>query len=113
MSPSITMRDGRGLYENEVVFSIRRSANVNVALANTSIVDNDWTIFSNFRMFYYGTLTKDEVTGINTVVSEATAAPSVSGIYGFNGVLISKDASAVDRLPAGLYIINGKKVIIK
>lgn len=103
----------KGLYENEVVFSIRRSANVNVALANTSIVDNDWTIFSNFRMFYYGTLTKDEVTGINTVVSEATAAPSVSGIYGFNGVLISKDASAVDRLPAGLYIINGKKVIIK
>ena len=102
----------KGLYDNEVVFYLRRSANVTMGIANTSIVDNDWTIFDNFRLYYYGTISKDDVTSVEAIKTTEPSKVGVRGIFGFNGVLISKDASAIDRLPAGLYIVNGKKVII-
>ena len=73
-----------------------------------------WTIFDNFRLYYYGTIAKDDVTSsINAITTNKELKSSAArGVYGFNGVLISKDASVIDQLPAGLYIVNGKKVII-
>lgn len=49
-------------------------------------------------------------TGVNAVFDADTTEFDV---YGINGLKILKaaDNKAVDSLPAGLYIINGKKVI--
>lgn len=104
----------KGLYDNSLVFSVSRTANITMGLSNATIVDNDWTIFDNFRLYYYGTIAKDDVTSsINAITTNKELKSSAArGVYGFNGVLISKDASVIDQLPAGLYIVNGKKVII-
>ena len=52
----------------------------------------------------------DGTTGINKVKAENTIHAS-KGIYNINGVRLN--ATSADELPAGLYIIDGKKVVVK
>jgi hypothetical protein len=48
------------------------------------------------------------VTGINGIVDNA--APTTNAIYTIDGRYVSTDVNVLER---GIYIINGKKVIIK
>ena len=52
------------------------------------------------------------VTGIKGVVAEdvATRRPVVEGVYNLSGV---KVGNSMENLPKGLYIVNGKKFIVK
>lgn len=54
----------------------------------------------------------DTTTGVSEVLGEEA---SEYNVYTVNGVQVLKNAdkNAVNALPAGLYIINGKKVIVK
>ena len=52
----------------------------------------------------------DGSTGINKVKADKTINAS-KGIYNINGVRLN--ATSADELPAGLYIIDGKKVVVK
>ena len=52
----------------------------------------------------------DGSTGINKVKAENTIHAS-KGIYTINGVRLN--ATSAEELPAGLYIIDGKKVVVK
>ena len=52
----------------------------------------------------------DGSTGINKVKAENTI-PASKGIYTINGVRLN--ATSAEELPAGLYIIDGKKVVVK
>ena len=52
----------------------------------------------------------DGTTGINKVKAENTIHAS-KGIYTINGVRLN--ATSAEELPAGLYIIDGKKVVVK
>ena len=56
------------------------------------------------------TLVFNDATGINSVSAES--AQGATGIYTLTGIKVS-DSTDVDALPAGLYIINGKKTLIK
>ncbi|MBQ7686268.1 MAG: S8 family serine peptidase [Bacteroidaceae bacterium] len=49
----------------------------------------------------------DEVTKVNRIVEAMT----VNGVYDLQGRKLSGDSERVDRLPKGVYIINGKKVV--
>lgn len=49
-----------------------------------------------------------EVTGINGIVDNA--APTTNAIYTIDGRYVGTDVNVLER---GIYIINGKKVIIK
>ena len=49
----------------------------------------------------------DKSTGVNTISVEKVEKDA---IYNLNGVKVNQD---VNNLPAGLYIVNGKKVVIK
>ena len=51
-----------------------------------------------------------EVTGIEGVKTDK-AVDTSKGIYNLNGVRLS--ATSLDELPAGIYISNGKKIVIK
>ena len=43
-----------GLYDNSLSFLVKNSTQVNVGVKKTEAVDNDWTIFDNFRLEYFG-----------------------------------------------------------
>lgn len=51
-----------------------------------------------------------EVTGMGNVVAEETT-PRANGVYNLQGVKLSN--GSVEGLPAGLYIVNGRKVLVK
>lgn len=40
-------------------------------------------------------------------------APEVADIYGMDGRLVRKNAASLEGLPKGLYIMNGKKMVVK
>jgi len=51
-------------------------------------------------------------TGIKTVTTgKATTSRTASGVYNLQGVKVADEVNG--KLPAGLYIVNGKKVVVK
>ena len=56
--------------------------------------------------------TTSVITGVSNLVAEAGGKVDV---YSLNGVLVCKDADMekIGQLPEGLYIIRGKKVVLK
>ncbi len=47
-----------------------------------------------------------------TGLDEALIPPyNISGVYNMMGIKIADDSSVLDRLPGGIYIVNGKKVV--
>ena len=59
--------------------------------------------------------------GVLTVVSDPTAIEVVAGdaasqtndIYNLRGQLVRKNATSADGLPRGVYLQNGKKIVVK
>ena len=59
------------------------------------------------------TFTVDTSLGIGGVTAGSSDAPVK--VYNLNGVLVSsgKAADVLGKLPAGVYIVNGRKVVIR
>lgn len=58
------------------------------------------------------TVTESQVTGINQLFGDNTATKQGKNVYNLNGQLVSADSS-MSNLPKGVYIVNGKKYIVK
>lgn len=74
-----------------------------------------WTVFDNFRLYYYGGMELDDVkNGVNGIVTpdvEESVWPS--NIYSITGKCVRFNATSLEGLPAGLYIVGSRKVIVK
>ena len=74
----------------------------------TGTAKNQWVIWDNFQLKYYG------VGGTPTFIDEAKVEPARSfeqgAVYNLRG---QKVANSTEGLKKGLYIVNGKKVVIK
>ena len=53
------------------------------------------------------------VTEIVDGITEVEQQSSVAHIYGMDGRLVRRDATTTEGLPKGMYIMNGKKVVVK
>ena len=69
---------------------------------------NDWTIFDNFRVVYYGTQQPDAIEEATAVVTFQT-----NDVYDLSGRLVRRQAESLDGLKPGVYIVNGKKYMVK
>ena len=70
-----------------------------------------WTIFDNFRLYYYGSISEDVVSSI-----ELPSVPAVSvpvDVYSITGVRVRTATTSLDGLPSGIYIVGGRKVLVK
>lgn len=100
-------------YENEVLTTLDKAGqDLKIGLRCTSSSTDYWTIFDDFRLYYYGTLTPDEVNDIDMIEMDGHAETygQGTGVYNLQGV---KVADTPDGLPQGIYIINRKKVVVK
>lgn len=65
----------------------------------------------------YKMSSNDEViTGIEEVTSEAEAVPAVATVYNLQGMAVRVNVAtenALEGLPAGIYIVNGKKYAVR
>lgn len=107
----------RKLYENSVMVELPSKGNLKVGLRNSSAASNYWTIFDNFRLYYYGSLSPEEVAGIEKPVIRPTTKESLfatpADVYSITGVCVRKQATGLDGLPRGFYIVKGHKVIVR
>ena len=55
----------------------------------------------------------DATASVTTAIDKVIADGQPHDIYSLGGVLVRKNALTTDGLPAGVYIINGKKFIVK
>ena len=103
----------KGLYQNEVMIQLFRNSDLKLGLRCASSRDSFWTIFDNFHLYYYGSLTQQEVTGIHGISYSDTPLQESADVYNMNGQLVRKAGQGLDGLQKGIYIINGKKVLVK
>lgn len=61
------------------------------------------------NMFYGGYFTLNGVTGISNSILEKHSFD----VYSLNGTLVKKNAEYLKLLPKGIYIVNGRKVVVK
>ena len=69
---------------------------------------SDWTIFDNFRVVYYGTQQPDAIEEATAIVTFQT-----NDVYDLSGRLVRRQAESLDGLKPGVYIVNGKKYMVK
>ena len=98
----------KGYYDNSLVFNLAAATNLKLGLRQTASASYYWTIFDNFRLYYYGSMSVDTVTGVDCIeADDASSRPVVYNIYG------QKVADSLYGLPRGLYIYDGKKVWVQ
>lgn len=60
-----------------------------------------------------GVFDENEISGINAIFTEEVIVPSNGSIYDLSGRKVAGNASQLNALPKGMYIVNGKKYIVK
>ena len=56
----------------------------------------------------------DETTGIEGISSDSSGSMKASqGVYNLNGQLLRTSSDSLDGLPHGIYIVNGRKVVVE
>ncbi len=95
----------RGLYDNRVLGTVGTDGSLKVGVKSTNMATAYWVIFDNFRLYYYGSATADEVTGVEGVAMESQQTRKET-VYDLQGRRVANPQR-------GLYIVNGKKIVIK
>ncbi len=87
---------------NNVTFVVGADGEATVGVHRKGAA-NDWCFLDNFKLMYFGSNSKLEPTAIEAV----EVAKAVKAIYTISGVRVQSAAKP------GLYIVNGKKIVVK
>ncbi len=95
---------GFGYYsDNRLQFQVKEDGKAVIGIRKSEHIDGDWTIFTNWQLYYLG----KSSTGVESISATDNGQLTKSNaIYDLSGRRISK-------LTRGLYISNGRKVIVK
>ena len=93
-----------GLYPTKLSVKVGNDGELTIGVKKMTLVSNDWTIFDNFTLTYINSGSEDAITAPTSRYPFAS-----SGTYTLSGVRVADNSD----LPKGLYIINGKKVVLK
>ena len=100
----------KGLYDNELTTQLTSNGrSLKIGLRCSSSSDGYWSIFDNFRLYYFGDHSKDDVTGVEGI---ETANPTDAHlpVYSLQG---QRMGNTLEGLPRGIYIRGGKKILVK
>ena len=117
----------RKLYDNILTMQLRRVKELKLGIRNGSLGEKYWTVFDNFRLYYFGDLAIEDVQNVvdiqipeaeqnkieEVVVGGKSGTVWPIGVYSITGQCVRYNTTSLEGLPAGLYIVEGKKVIVK
>ena len=99
----------KGLYESSVVAeNTSAGSNLRIGLRCTLAPAYYWTMFDHFRLYFYG----QNNTPLDISINEVTTSHASHGVYSLQGTLLRKD-NDLRGLPSGIYIVNGRKVLVR
>ena len=102
----------KGLYDNSAVTTLATDgASLKVGISCSSMPSSYWCIFDDFRLYFYGSISKDIVTDIKQIAGEQQK--TVHDIYTLDGRLVRRHATTMEGLEKGIYIIGKKKVVVR
>lgn len=113
--------DGQAYSNYASGFTALKDTQVGITLDSTSgaqvVVDGEAASVDENGV-YNVAITKDTeivIDNTNSIESIAGNEASDNNVYNLQGILVIKNASAeqINALPAGLYIVNGKKVVVR
>ncbi len=94
-----------GLYENTLDVYLEEGQDLTIGLRLArNVVTYNWLVFDDFALFYLGDGEENMPEAVESVPEQADA--SAQSIYDLSGRKVSKAQK-------GIYIVNGKKVVIK
>ena len=97
-------------YDTYVPFSLDEKGDIKIGFrVEIASTNGSMPFFDYFNLFYYGAY---EPTAITAPAVEAKAVKAATGVYSLNGQLLRRNTS-VEGLPKGLYIVGGKKLVVK
>src|SRR5574344_1649163 len=99
----------KGLYVNSVVFNTTEAGSIKIGIKNADTTEGNWTIFRDFSLKFWGAQ-KFVPTGVKTIAQPTTGKFNV---YTVTGQTVRTNATNIKGLDKGLYIINGKTVVVK
>ncbi|MBR4243753.1 MAG: hypothetical protein IKR98_07700 [Bacteroidaceae bacterium] len=91
-----------GRYANSLNFGYT-SGSFRFGLLQNVVYDNDWTPFGHFRLYYLGTEAPDAVKSIDAADASILAGKEIYNLAG----------QKVGKAQKGIYIIGGRKVVVK
>ena len=103
-NPTVNLTLGEGATTIEATASLNAETSYIKDGVLTADIDVMWINTGDVPVPIYVRFVSDGVTGIENIV----AAPAKKGTYTLSGVRVSST-----NLPAGIYIVNGKKVFVK
>ena len=98
----------QGLYAIEPIKAyVAEGETLTIGVKNETAL-NQWIIFDNFRLTYYGeeNSTEASANGQTTGIQDIRTAQSLNSIYTMQG-------QKVGKAQKGLYIVDGKKMIVR
>ena len=101
-----------GRYQNKLNFSYAETDGpIRIGLTALTTYANNWSPFGFWKLFYLGTEAPDAVKDIIS----GEQAIKTGSLYTIDGRLIRSEATLNDLRNAGrgIYILNGKKVVVK
>lgn len=98
-----------GSYDNEVQSYIPTAGDLEIILRGANSESSYWTCFDNFRLYYYGPMTMDEIKATDVAPVVEVQTPKSTAVYTITGQYVG---NSLQSLPAGIYIQNNKKIKI-
>lgn len=94
-----------GLYWNEVEVEVT-DGSLKIGIKKSDAVYRDWTCFDSFRLYYLG-------DGTTVGVSAIDGNRQTYDVYTTTGLKVRHQATMLKGLPKGIYVVNGRKVVVK
>ena len=97
----------QGNYADNSVAVTVIDGTLRIGVRSTTSTGKDWTCFDHFRLTYLGA---PSGTGIQSLTP--TLSKGEETIYNLAGQMVKANSSN-SKLPRGVYIVNGRKVVVK
>lgn len=94
-----------GYYNNTIVVKVGKDGVLRIGIEKVNAVGQDWVVVDNFKLTYLGANSSAQPSEDPTIIN-GVEAPAEKVIFDLTGRKVSKAQK-------GLYIINGKKVLVK
>ncbi|MBF1543340.1 MAG: hypothetical protein HXO03_08330 [Prevotella salivae] len=99
-----------GLYENNVSARVEtENASLKLGIRCTFSDNMYWSIFDNFRLYYFGNMPFEEVMPVKKIQMQTQRVSD--RVFTIDGRAVNMHGKGVESLPHGVYIIGGKKVV--
>ncbi|MCD8266192.1 MAG: hypothetical protein LUC33_03460 [Prevotellaceae bacterium] len=96
----------QGLYDNSYAITQKSALSLKIGIRSTAASGSTeyWTCFDNFRLYFYGGYSSDDVTPVEAI--EADEVEDGGAYYDLSGRQVSRPVK-------GIYIHDGKKVVVR